>query len=284
MVQDHNKHIYTVLSRIFNFHICKLGRPLSKIIISSITFFAMNSKVTGIYTHIVMVQHHNKHIYWVLSWIFNFHIHMQIRASYMQIRASLWWQTCAPSMRSDLAASVGRASFPLSLPEETDEPWALASEGYSPSAFLVGVSSHLQCVPRYHQNCSHWPWPAENSPVVQRIPYECPHGFHLSTPVNRVKPPIADPTSVYGPDPFISVPIHPRKDMIMCIAPGLRITSLNLSGSHHFTCCPTMKSCMPMHRLAQVIPSSPSEVSMYSREVSTVSGWDGGASMRGPNR
>ena len=30
MVQDHNEHIYRVLSLIFNFHICKLGRPLPK--------------------------------------------------------------------------------------------------------------------------------------------------------------------------------------------------------------------------------------------------------------
>ena len=82
---------------------------------------------------------------------------------------------------------------------------------------LVGLQKILQSCSGYHT--------------------ECPHGFHLSPPV---KPPNANPTSVFGPDPFISVLIHPRKDMIMCIAPGLRITSLNLSGSHHFTFCPTM--------------------------------------------
>ena len=115
-----------------------------------------------------------------------------------------------------------KSKFPsLSLPEETDEPGALASEGYSPSAFLAGVSSNLQCVPRYHQNCSHWP--AENYPVVQRIPYGLRNALMaLTFPlIIPVKPPNADPTSVFRPDPFISVPIHARKDMVMCISPDL---------------------------------------------------------------
>ena len=57
---------------------------------------------------------------------------------------------------------------------------------------------------------------------------EFPHGFHLSTPV---KSPNADP-SVSGPHPFISVPMHPRKDMIMCIAPGLRVAVFFFCVSH----------------------------------------------------
>ena len=56
-----------------------------------------------------------------------------------------------------------------------------------------------------------------------------------------VKPLIADSTSVSRPDPFISVPIHPRKDMIMCIAPDLRITSLRICPAP--TTAPVVQPC-----------------------------------------
>ena len=113
-------------------------------------------------------------------------------------------------------------SLSLSLPEETDGPGALESEGYSPSAFLAGVH-------RIFNVCQYIINGIRNALMALTFPLIIP-----------VKPPNADPTSVSGTDPFISVPMHPRKDIIMCIAPGLRITSLNMSNSHHFIFCPTM--------------------------------------------
>ena len=146
MIQDHNKHIYRVLSWIFNFNICKLGG-----------------------------HYGGRHLLW--QWSRSWQCQVEGAASPASARWYSKHNGCDPLWRSIVAyvqgTTVGKASFPLSLSEETDEqPGALASEGYSPSAFLADVSSHLQCVPRYHQNCSQWP--AENSAVVQRIPYEIP--------------------------------------------------------------------------------------------------------------
>ena len=111
-------------------------------------------------------------------------------------------------------------SLSLSLPEETDEPGALASEGYSPIAFLVGVSSHLQQF-NVCQELSSKLFSLACRKFSSRAADTIRNALMAFTFPIPVKSPNADPTSVSGPDPFISVPIHPRKDMIMCIAHGL---------------------------------------------------------------
>ena len=175
MVQDH-KYLYRVLSWIFNFNICKLGRGNG-----------------------------GRHLLrqWGRPW--------QCQVEGAASPASAMWYSkhngCDPHWRSTVAyvqcATVGKASFPLSLPKETDEPGALASEGYSPS---WRVFSRIFNV--FSLACRKFSSSAADTirNALQTLT------FPLIIPV---KPRNADPTSVSRPDPFISVPMHPRKDMVM---------------------------------------------------------------------
>ena len=97
------------------------------------------------------------------------------------------------------------------------------------------------------------------------------------------RPPNAEVIRFSIPDPSMSFPMQPQNDCTVCIIPGLRMTVLNLWMSFHLIWQATIYSWISTDICTYVIPMSLEDFLRYSIDVSTVSGWEALASIRGPN-